>query len=132
MGSEEDERGTDGPGRPPATEPKISLRKSGSIGVNQVALDMYFDDCDGAVLYYDSDDNRMAIRPVPDKSAAEAAYTVSRVETGGTIGAVAFLKEFDLEPDVTKQYTPEWDDEEDILLVNLDKPAAIYGSGDKD
>jgi hypothetical protein len=131
MGLEEDEQ-ADGPGRPPATEPKISLRKSGSIGINQVALDRYFEGHDGAVLYYDGDNNRMAVRPVVDKSTAEAAYTVSRTEGGGTIGAVAFLEEFDLQPDVTKQYVPEWDEDEGILLINLDTPAAIYGSSDEE
>lgn len=128
MGFEKFEEAGSGRGRPAGTEPMISLRKSGSIGVNQAALDDYFDDEDGAVMYYDEDTNRIGIEPVADKDADDAAYTVSKTDSGGTIAAQAFLEGYDLLPDVTTQYTPDWDDDAGLLTIDLDDPKKEYGT----
>lgn len=106
----------------------VSIRKSGSIGVNQAALEEYFEEEDGAVLYYDADTTRVGIEPVEDKDADEAAYTVSKTDSGGTIAAQAFLTTYDILPDVTTQYTPTWNDDEDLIAVDLDNPKKTYGS----
>lgn len=49
-----DETGS-GRGRGQGTELMISIRKSESIGVNRAALDEFFQNEDGAVMYYDED-----------------------------------------------------------------------------
>lgn len=121
-----------GRGRPAGSDPMVSLRKSGSIGVNQAALDEYFQDQEGAILYYDNDSNRIGIEPVADKDADDAAYTVSKASSGGTIAAQAFLEQYDLLPNVTTQYTPSWDDDNDLLTVALDEPGETYGSPEED
>lgn len=127
MGFEKFEEAGSGRGRPTGTDPMISLRKSGSIGVNQASLDEYFDDNDGAVMYYDEDANRIGIEPVADKDADEAAYTVSKTDSGGTIAAQAFLERYDILPDVTTQYDPGWDDDAELITVALDNPKNTYG-----
>jgi hypothetical protein len=119
-----------GRGRPAGTDPIVSLRKSGSVGVNQAAIEEYFDGEDGAVMYYDDDANQMGIEPVEDKDADEAAYTVSKTDSGGTIAAQAFLEEYDLLPDITTQYEPDWDDDENLVTADLDDPHKTYGSPD--
>jgi hypothetical protein len=124
-----DEAGS-GRGRPAGTEPMISLRKSGSIGVNQASLEEFFEDQDGAVMYYDEDANEVGIEPVADKDADEAAYTVSKTDSGGTIAPQAFLEKYDLVPDVTTQYDPAWNDDEELVVVDLDDPTGTYGSAD--
>lgn len=121
-----------GRGRSPGTEPMVSLRKSGSIGINRPALEARFDDADGAVLYYDADENRIGIEPVADSDADEAAYTVSKTDSGGTIAPRAFLEEYDLVPPVTTQYDPAWDDDAGMVVINLDDPMATYGTPDDD
>jgi len=128
MGFDKFDDAGSGRGRPSGTEPMISLRKSGSIGVNQAALEEYFEENDGAVMYYDEDSTRVGIEPVPDKDADEAAYTVSKTDSGGTIAAQAFLTNYDILPDVTTQYTPHWDDDKALLAVDLDNPKKTYGS----
>jgi len=130
MGFEKFDETGRGRGRPAGTDPKISLRKSGSIGVNQAAVEEYFAEDDGAVLYFDGDENRVGIEPVEDSDADEAAYTVSKTDSGGTIAGQAFLEEYDLLPDITTQYVPEWDDEDGLVTVDLDEPAKTYGSAD--
>ncbi len=132
MGFEKFDEAGRGRGRPAGTDPKISLRKSGSIGVNQAALEEYFEDDDGAVLYYDEDANRVGIEPVADSDADEAAYTVSKTDSGGTIAGQAFLEEYALLPEITTQYLPEWDGDNDLVTVDLDEPAKTYGSADSD
>ncbi len=130
MGFEKFDETGRGRGRPAGTDPKISLRKSGSIGVNQAAVEEYFAEDDGAVLYFDGEENRVGIEPVEDSDADEAAYTVSKTDSGGTIAGQAFLEEYDLLPDITTQYVPEWDDEDGLVTVDLDEPAKTYGSAD--
>ena len=124
-----DEAGS-GRGRPAGAEPMVSLRKSGSIGMNQAALAEFFEDDDGAVMYYDEDDDQVGIEPVADKDADEVAYTVSKTDSGGTIAPRAFLEKYDLVPDVTTQYDPEWDDDEALVVIDLDDPTGTYGSVD--
>lgn len=119
-----------GRGRPAGAEPMISIRKSGSIGINRAALEERFEGTDGAVMYYDEDDNRMGVEPVPDKDADEAAYTVSKTDSGGTVAAQAFLETYDLVPEVTTQYDPEWDDDRELIVVDLDDPTDTYGTPD--
>jgi len=126
-----DEAGS-GRGRPATTDPMISLRKSGSVGVNQAAVNEYFDDNDGAVLYYDEEENRIGIKPVSDNEADEAAYTVSKSDSGGTIAGTSFLKKYDLVPEITTQYDPIWDEDEELVVIDLDSPLGTYGSPDED
>lgn len=124
-----DESGS-GRGRTPGTDPMISLRKSGSIGVNQAALEEYFEGADGAVMYFNDEDNQVGIEPVEDTDADEAAYTISRSDSSGTIAPKAFLKKYDLIPEVTTQYDPEWDDDHELDILDLDEPTGTYGSPD--
>ena len=130
MGFEKFDEAGSGRGRPAGTEPMISIRKSGSIGVNQAALDEFFEEQDGAVMYYDEDANQVGIEPVADKDADEAAYTVSKTDSGGTIAPKAFLERYDLIPEVTTQYDPAWDDDETLVVLGLDAPKKTYGSPD--
>jgi hypothetical protein len=114
------------------TEAKISLRKSGSIGINQAAINDYFADDDGAVLYFDKDINHIGIEPVGDSDADDAAYTVSKAGSGGTIAGQALLNKYGLTPDVTTQYNPIWDDDHDFIIVDLSDPLGTYGSPDNE
>lgn len=109
----------------------ISLRKSGSIGINQAALDEYFEEQDGAVMYYDEDTNQVGIEPVADTDADEAAYSVSKTDSGGTIAPKAFLRRYDLVPEVTTQYDPAKNDD-GLVVIDLDEPTKEYGSADED
>jgi len=128
MGFDKFEESGAGRGRPPGTEPMISIRKSASIGVNRAALEEYFQDQDGAVMYYNEEDDQIGIEPAADKDADEAAYTVTKTDSGGTIVPQAFLERYDLVPNVTTQYDPAWDDDEELVVIDLDNPKKTYGS----
>ena len=128
MGYEKFEEAGSERGRPPATDPMVSLRKSGSIGINRPALETYFVDDEGAIMYYDGDDARVGIEPVADSDADAAAYSVTKTDSSGTIVPKTFLEEYDLVPEVTTQYEPDRD--EDLIVVDLDDPIGTHGSPD--
>lgn len=67
-----------------------------------------------------------------DSDADDAAYTVSKTESGGTIAGQAFLTRYDLTPDVTTQYRPDWDDDHGFVIIDLDEPLGTYGSPDEE
>ena len=111
--------------------PMISIRKSGSIGINHSAMEEYFDDVDAAIMYYDEDEARVGIERVDDTDQ-EGAYTISRTNDTGTITPSAFLTRYDLIPEITTQYHPEIieTDGTELVAINLDEPVGTYGSPD--
>lgn len=113
------------------TVPKISLRKSGSIGINNKALEEYFPDAGAVVMYYDDDENRVGLKPVTDKDAEDGAYTLSRSDSGGSVTPSSFLNQHDLVPDITTQYSPEMvkvNQNLELVSIDLDDPLTTYGS----
>ena len=112
--------------------PMISIRKSGSIGINHAAMAEYFEDVSAGVMYYDEDERRVGIERVDDTDE-EGAYTISRTNDTGTITPSAFLTKYDLIPEVTTQYRPEVtesDDGTELVAFDLDEPIGTYGSPD--
>ena len=111
--------------------PMISIRKSGSIGINHSAMDEYFDDVEAAVMYFDDNERRVGIERVDDPDQ-DGAYTISRTNDTGTITPSAFLARYDLVPDVTTQYRPEITETDgtELITIDLDEPIGTYGSPD--
>lgn len=132
MAFEKFEEAGSGRGRPAGTDPMISIRKSGSIGINQTAIETYFETSDGAVMYFDEDENQVGIEPVADTDADDAAYTITKTDSGGTIAPKAFLQQYDMIPEVTTQYAPELLEEEGLVVIDLDSPTGTHGSPDDD
>jgi hypothetical protein len=112
----------------------ISLRKSGSIGINTAAMEEYFADAEAVVLYYDEEENRVGLEPVADQGIG-GAYTISRTNDTGSVTPSAFLREYRLVPEVTTQYEPvlrEVDDGFELVTIDLDEPIGTYGSPDEE
>lgn len=99
----------------------VSIRKSESIDINRASLDEYFGDNDRAIMYYDPDNNRVGIKPVTDTDVDDAAYTVTKSESGGTIAPQTFLEKHGLVPEITKQYEPDRDEEKGLLVISVDE-----------
>lgn len=99
-----------GRGRPAGTDPLVSLRNPGGIGVNAAGVDEYFTEEDGAVMYFNEEEHEIGIGSVSDKEADDVANTISKTESGATIAPRAFLEDYELNPQVTTQFTPHWHD----------------------
>jgi len=117
-----------GSGRGGNVQSKISLRKSGSIGVNNAALEEFFeDDHEAVVMYFDEDENTVGMKPTDDKSE-EGAYTLSRSDSGGSVTPTAFLRRHDLIPQQTTQYAPERTTvNQNLELVTIDLDDGVLG-----
>lgn len=95
-----------GRGRGGSTQPKISVRKSNSIGINSAALEEFFEDDDEAVvMYYDEDQNQVGMQPIKDKEQ-DGAYTLTRSESGGSVAPSAFIQKHGLDVERTMQFSP--------------------------
>ena len=121
----------DGGGRGRSSSgPMISLRKSGSIGINGAAMAEYFEDAEAAVMYYDEEDDRVGLERVDDPGV-DSAYTISRTNDTGSVTPSAFLSRYDLVPEVTTQFEPELyetDDGLELVTIDLDEPIGTYGT----
>lgn len=120
-------------GRGSTAQAKVSLRKSGSIGINNTALNEYFEDSDEYVeLYFDAEENRLGIQGLSEET--DDSFALSRSESGASVTPTSFLRSADLIPDVTTQYSPEIQKHEDteLVVVDIDDPIGTYGSPDDD
>lgn len=116
-------------GKTSGTGPRLSLRKGGSIGINHSAMQEYFQDEDQVLLYYDSESNRVGLEPIAEKDPN--AYTLQRRDRegqGGSMNAVAFMREYGLIPKKTTQYRAEWDEDKQLVVADLDNPLLVYDS----
>jgi hypothetical protein len=118
-------------GRGSTAQAKISLRKSGSIGINNTALDEYFsEDDEYVVLYFDDEERMLGIQGIDEET--DDSFALSRSESGASVTPMSFLRSADLIPKVTTQYSPETQKHEDteLVVVDLDDPIGTYGSPD--
>lgn len=113
---------------PESGEPMISLRKSGSFGINQPALDELFDGAESVALYYDADERVVGFEPRDGND--DDAYVLTEAESGGSITAMAFVNRYGLTPEVTTRYIPEEDD--GLVVIDLDDDAGTYGTPEDD
>lgn len=105
-------------------EPLISIRASGSIGLNNAAVTTHFADCEWVELYYDDADRRVGIKPVECETSH--AYSIQHGDApshGASIFAAGFLRDHQLLPEDTTRYPPTWDEQAGLLAIDLDTPA---------
>ena len=115
------------------TNAKISLRKSGSIGINSVALEEYFDeDEEYAEVYYDEENNLLGLNGKEEET--EESYKITRSNSGGTVAPSSFLKAEKLIPDITTQYEPKTKrhGSVEVVYADLDNPMSTHGSRDEE
>jgi len=124
MGFEKFEKNSGGKG---GAGPRISLRKSGSIGINGKTMDQLFNDEDYVTLYFDRENDRVGIKP--EKRDSKDAYKLQKRNQsghGGSISATSFMREFDLIPRKTKQYRAEWEEEQEMIVADVSNPVITY------
>jgi len=107
--------------------PRISLRKSGSIGINGKGIKELFNDEKYVTLYYDKENNMVGIKP--ERKDSKGTYTLQRRNQsghGGSISATAFMREYDLIPYKTKQYKAQWNESQGMIVANVSDPVITY------
>ena len=117
-------------GRGGSSEPTISLRKSAGIGINQTALEEYFEGAEEVELHHDPDNNVLALEPVVEGTSD--SYTLTRSDSGGSVTPKGPLQRRNLVPDVTTRYEPQWDEDEEWVVLHLDEDIGTYGEPDEE
>lgn len=114
------------------SQPKISLRKSGSIGINSAAMEEYFDeDEEYAEVYFEREtEDQLGIAGKEEET--EKSYKITRSNSGGTIAPTSFLKNNDLVPEVSTHYKPytKRHGSVELVMIDLDEPIGTHGSSD--
>jgi hypothetical protein len=108
---------------------KISMRQSGSIGINSVALSEYFEDTEYAEVYWDEENQKLGIHATGEET--DSSFKISRSGSGGSITPSSFLKTNNLIPETTIQYTPSVKEHDgmELVVVDLSEEGIEYGSG---
>lgn len=124
-------------GRSSGDDPRVSLRKSGSIGFNATVLNSYFDGAEGVEVYYNEEDNIVGFHPV--ETVDGESYTLQRTGNTGSVTPLSFLNRYGLTPNITthyepEEYTVETDDGEEVTIIGIDvdNPVGTFGSPDDD
>lgn len=110
-----------------STEPKISLRKSGSIGLNRPTIEEWFEDVEYVRIHFDEENNLIGFEPTNDE---DDTYTLSKVNGSGSITPMSFLNQYQLTPDITTHYSPteqSVNQHKQLVVIDLDEPVGTYG-----
>lgn len=109
------------------TNPRISIRKSGGIGINAAAVSEYFADTEAVTLLYDAETNRIGVKPADPEY--ENAYNVVRASESesASIAGEGFLNAYDLNHEQTTHYAAVWDEDAEMVVADLDDPVGTYG-----
>ena len=113
--------------------PTVSVRKDGSLGLSQGALNR-FDLQAGdwyVVLYYDKNVRVIGIQPTKESATEGAIKIIKRKSISKTSGKEsltasiagrAFFNYYDIPLDKSRSYSAKWDEEQQMILVNLAEP----------
>jgi hypothetical protein len=115
-------------GRVGGTQPLISLRKSGSIGINRSAYEEFFDGEEQAELYYDKENNELGIKALEEET--EDSYTISVTESSASITAMSVMNQYKLTPEITTRFIPSTqkiNGDTELVVVDMDNPHSTYG-----
>jgi hypothetical protein len=98
-------------------KPKISIRPSGTIGINDSALKKFsLNSSEFVALYYDTDSGKIAIgNALKDEIGAQR---INLGRTGASISAKRFLDYYDLGVEKTKHFECHFDNEQHLIILD--------------
>jgi hypothetical protein len=98
-------------------KPKISIRPSGTIGVNDSALKKFgLHTSEFVALYFDTETSKIAIGPALKDELGAQRLNLGR--TGASISAKRFLDYYDLSVDKTTHYGCHFDSEQNLIILD--------------
>jgi hypothetical protein len=111
-------------------EPRISLRRSDTLGINGPAVAECFEDVDGVILYHDDNENRVGLEPADADDTDAYTLVENNNADSATVNATGFMTSYGLTPDQTTHYEAPWEDDQELVFIDLDEPVKSYGSPD--
>lgn len=110
--------------RPSPKSPTVTLSISGIIGLNTAVTKNILGDARFAHLYFDKEHSLIGFKFL--KAGDSDAYPIKVTESRshGSITGTAFLKQYNIYPDETRNYPAKYDEKEKILVVDVSTIAA--------
>ncbi|HMO49583.1 MAG TPA: hypothetical protein PKE26_03325 [Kiritimatiellia bacterium] len=109
--------------------PLVSIRRGGSLGLSQGAINRYgFDnDMTHVVLFYDKEDKLVGIKPIAGDSEEHAIkvivrpYKAAKGKESKTafFSAKSFLDFYAIPYSETKSYDAKWDEQNAMIVIDL-------------
>lgn len=101
--------------------PKVGIWARGQIGFNKGAMEKFkLEHFNFVVLYFDEETRRIGIKFTNDPKEDGTIKVIKRA-TAVSFSANAFLQTYEIRHDVTKKYDVEFDENEGMYVVQLDK-----------
>ncbi len=102
------------------TGPRITISKNGAIYMNTATLRDFLPDAQYAVLMFDSETNRIAIKAVEKNS--EHAYRISQKpkSAGCHMSGLKFLEHYKITHEKTISYPAKWVDDINAVVIELE------------
>lgn len=104
----------------------ITVRRSGAIAPNSTVYDRYLSDSEAVQIRIKKGTKIIALRPVDEYNENDPThYRHGSATSNGQVNAKKFLSYQDLEHDESRRYTPEWNDEHGMLVLDLSKSGDV-------
>jgi hypothetical protein len=101
-------------------DPGVSVRKGGALAINRPCAEQWFKAAPFAILLFDSDTGRAAVRPVQE--AATNTYRIQYSKQGGAqINTRQFSAHYDLKRDKSRSYEATWDDSAKAIVFKPER-----------
>lgn len=115
--------------------PKMTIRKGGSLGINQAAARRFGIDSDDyyAVFYYDDENNAIGMEITRDENAEGALKIQYRPYKGDNKNVIiqvsikSLLDRYAIDYSESSSYVPFKDEDTGLIVLDLNKPKAKRG-----
>lgn len=98
-------------------KPKVTIRKTGSLGFTAAAISKFgIDNYKYALLYYDKDAQKIGLKPTNDEE--DGAHKINRAKQSTWIAARRFLDYYGITLK-NGRFDAMWDDEEQMIVIEI-------------
>lgn len=98
--------------------PRVSIRANGQFGFTAGAIEKYkLSDYQYAILYFDKDEKRIGIKLTNNTEDGVCKLQIRK--SNAFLSAKAFLDYYDIEHSRTKRYDSVWDNDAEMVIINL-------------
>ncbi len=104
--------------------PKVSIWSRGQFGFSNGATNRFkLRNFDYVVFFYDGETKRIGLK-FTNEEETEGACKLSKRKTGIMVGAKSFLDFYNIIYEKTTQYDLEFNEEEQLFILDLNKPTS--------
>lgn len=109
----------------------VTMTKKGHIRINTGAAEFYFDDARAVTIHKKKGEEAIGLKPIPEYDEENDSHhkVPEEASTSFTITATSFIRHYNLQHEETTRYQPEWNDEHEVLIVDLTQEGEVPNTG---